>query len=192
MVFLVDKYEINNLSEIICHKNIYRSLFNGYNNSCYNLSEYNKFSNTVEIKQKLNKYRTNREFYKFIKHNIKTNNINPETYHLRYIKMPNLLICGNHGSGKKTLIKLLLQDIYDIKINNLKKVTYQITGYGNSISEVIVEQSEFHIIIEPTGGGIDKYLIHEIVKEYAQQTILNVYDCKSTFRIVLINNIDNL
>ena len=106
--------------------------------------------------------------------------------------MPNLLVYGPNGSGKKTLINLLLEDIYDIKVHDTTKVTYQISGYGNSVGEVELDQSNYHIIIEPTNTGLDKYLIHEIVKNYAQETILNVYDCKTPFRIVFINNIDNL
>ena len=191
MVFLVDKYKLNVLSRIICHKSIYKSIFNGYQNS-ENLSEWDNYPTTEETDSKLKKCKNNKELYNFIKYHIRTNNIDPLEYSKRYIQMPNLLIYGQHGVGKKTLINLLLENIFDEKVHDIKKVSYQLTGYGNKNEEVTVEQSNYHIIIEPTNSGLDKYLIHEIVKEYARQTILNVHDCKTPFRVVLINNIDNL
>jgi hypothetical protein len=144
------------------------------------------------ILESINKCTTDMELYNIMKQPLYSNiNLNKKN-HNKYIQLPNLLIYGPSGSGKKTLIKLLLEDIYNKQINDVKKVKYQITGYGNSNAEVEVEQSNYHIIIEPSNSGLDKYLIHEIVKEYAQQTILKVNDCTMPFRIVLINNIDNL
>ena len=191
MVFLIDKYKINSLSRVICHKPIYKSLFNGHQYSD-NLSEWDKYPSTEETNNKLMSIKSDKEFYKFIKNHIRTNNTNLIEYSKRYVQMPNLLIYGQHGSGKRTLINLLLEDIYDKDVHDLKKVSYQLTGYGNKSEEVLIEQSNYHIIIEPTNSGFDKYLIHEIVKEYARQTILNVHNCKTPFRVVLINNIDNL
>jgi replication factor C subunit 3/5 len=218
MVFLIDKYKVSKLSDIICHKKIYDILINNNNESIVNSKdsslktsfcqrEINKYTynidnslsgllnidhetvqtnilnceNEDELHDVLKKYNTEISVSN-------TNNSNSN----KYIHLPNLLIYGPHGCGKKTLIKLLLEDIYNKQINNVKKVKYQITGYGNSSAEVEVEQSNYHIIIEPSNSGLDKYLIHEIVKDYAQQTILNVNNCKTPFRVVLINNIDNL
>lgn len=191
MVFLIDKYKVDTLSKVFCHKPIYRSLLCGYNNTS-NLTEWEHIPNIDDTQKILSNITTIAEFYNFAKCHFKTNNVDANKYALRYIQMPNLLIYGPVGCGKKTLIKLLLEDIYDKKIHETKPVTYQISGYGNSTTEVVIEQSNYHMIIEPTNSGLDKYIIHEIVKEYAKQTILNVCDCKTSFRVVFINNVDNL
>jgi replication factor C subunit 3/5 len=191
MVFLIDKYKINSLSNIIYNKHIYKTLFYNYKNKKI-LSEYELYPSMQETIELLNNINNDKDLYNFIKIHIKTNNKSLIEHAQRYIDMPNLLIYGSNGSGKKTLINLLLKDIYDNKIDNIKNVSYTINGYSNTSAEIIVKQSNYHLIIEPTNTGIDKYLIHEVVKEYAQQTILNTNDIKTPFRIVLINNIDNL
>jgi len=191
MVFLVDKYKTDKLSKVICHKHIYRSLFNGYKNKD-SLTEWEKYPSTENTIKQISNINTKKELCNFTRDHFKIGNLSINEYKQRYVQMPNLLIYGPNGSGKKTLINLLLEDIYDIKVHDIKKVTYQITGYGNSVNDVELDQSNYHIIIEPTNTGLDKYLIHEIVKNYAQETTLNVYDCNTPFRIVFINNIDNL
>lgn len=191
MVFLVDKYKTDSLSKVICHKQIYKSLINGYKNKD-SLTEWDKYPNTENTIKQISNINSKKELYNFVKDHFKIGEMNINEYRQRYVQMPNLLIYGPYGCGKKTLIKLLLEDIYDIKVHDIKKVTYQITGYGNSVNDVELDQSNYHIIIEPTNTGLDKYLIHEIVKNYAQETTLNVYDCSTPFRIVFINNIDNL
>lgn len=83
--------------------------------------------------------------------------------------MPNLLIHGPPGCGKHTLIKLLLEDIYDSGINDIFTEKYDIHGYGNTVVEVDIEQSKYHLMIEPNNTALDKYLIQEVVKEYAKK-----------------------
>ena len=185
MVFLIDKYKISNLSDVICHKNIYGTLIENYNKSD---------TTNIDSNETIMSCQTEKELYNLMRNYINPldTNFNTTNKKNKYNQLPNLLIYGPHGSGKKTLIKLLLEDIFNKDINVIKKVKYQITGYGNSSAEVEVEQSNYHLIIEPSNSGLDKYLIHEIVKDYAQQTILNINNCKTPFRIVLINNIDNL
>ena len=175
-MFLIDKYTINDMNDIILHKDIYNKLVIGYNieNRKLNLEELDKI-----IKNK--SYDQFEKFY-YTKSKIYSN----------YEMMPNLLINGPAGCGKHTLIKLLLTDIFDNTINDTFIETYHIKGYGNSIVDIDIEQSKYHIIIEPNNTGLDKYLIQEIVKEYAKKKIINVSYNKYPFRVVLINNFDNL
>ena len=175
-MFLIDKYTINDMNDIILHKDIYNKLVIGYNieNRKLNLEELDKI-----IKNK--SYDQFEKFY-YTKSKIYSN----------YEMMPNLLINGPAGCGKHTLIKLLLTDIFDSTINDTFIETYHIKGYGNSIVDIDIEQSKYHIIIEPNNTGLDKYLIQEIVKEYAKKKIINVSYNKYPFRVVLINNFDNL
>jgi replication factor C subunit 3/5 len=175
-MFLIDKYNIEKIDDIILHKEIYNKLIIGSNpkNRFHNLAELNKI---IETK----KYSDIERF----------DCAKPSIYQ-NYESMPNLLIHGPPGCGKHTLIRLLLNDIFDNSINNTFIETYYIRGYGNAVVDVDIEQSKYHLIIEPNNTGLDKYLIQEIVKEYAKKKIINVSYNQFPFRIVLINNIDNL
>ena len=105
-----------------------------------------------------------------------------------YNDLPNLLIHGPPGSGKHTLINLLLKDIYGEDVDNIRNETYQINEYGNNTKEIIIKQSNNHIVIEPNNNGLDKYIIQEIVNEYAKRYNIS----KIPYKIIFINNIDNL
>jgi replication factor C subunit 3/5 len=106
--------------------------------------------------------------------------------------IPHILICGPPGSGKKTAIKLLLEMLYDSDVNNMKETVEKVIGSGNKPNDVIVKQSNYHIVVDPTGTNFDRYIIQCIVKKYAQQTSLGVFRTKKVFRTVLINNLDNM
>ena len=107
-----------------------------------------------------------------------------------FVDMPHLLFYGPPGSGKKTIIRLLLEKIYDKNVNKIKKVSYSIEGYSNTKLEVEIEQSNYHIIIRPNNSGLDKYLVQEIIKEYGK--LVNVFKTRKKFKVVIIDSIDNL
>jgi replication factor C subunit 3/5 len=47
-------------------------------------------------------------------------------------------------------------------------------------------------MIEPNNNGFDKYLIQEIIEDYAKSEIIQVLKYKRLYKIVIINLIDNL
>ena len=106
--------------------------------------------------------------------------------------IPNINFYGPEGSGKKTIIKLLLEMIFDKDVNNVDDCIYNVSGSGNKITEVLIKQSNYHIVIEPNNNNFDKYLIQDVVKEYAKKIPLNVFKTKKIFKIVLINCVDHL
>jgi replication factor C subunit 3/5 len=106
--------------------------------------------------------------------------------------MPHIIFYGNPGSGKKTLINLFLEMIFDKSIYNLDDSKYTVISSGNIENEVIVKQSDHHIIIEPNNNNFDRYLIQDIVKEYARRYPLNIFEKNRNFKMVQINNLDNL
>lgn len=106
--------------------------------------------------------------------------------------LPHLIFYGPPGSGKKTIINLLLEMLYDKSIHNMSNSTYTVSGSGNNQTEVIIKQSNYHIVIEPKNNNKDRYLIQEVVQEYAKRIPLNVFKTKKIFKTVLINNMDNL
>ena len=170
-MFTIDKYNVNSLDNIIIHKDIYKKLIIGYDvkNRLYDI---NKLDKLIDSKS----YNLLEEYHQS----------KPAIYD-NYNELPNLLIHGSPGCGKHTLIKLLLNDIFDDSINNTFIETYYIKGYGNTVVDVEIEQSKYHLIIEPNNTGFDKYLIQEIVKEYAKKKIINKAHNKYPFRIVVIN-----
>lgn len=106
--------------------------------------------------------------------------------------LPHIIFYGNPGSGKKTLINLFLEQIFDKSVYNLDDSKYNVISSGNIETEVIVKQSDHHIIIEPGNNNFDRYLIQDIVKEYARRYPLCIFESSREFKMVQINHLDNL
>ena len=106
--------------------------------------------------------------------------------------IPHIIFYGNDGVGKRRIIKLFLEMLYGKEVNNLEENIYTVSGSGNKVKEVAVKQSDFHIMIEPVDNNFDKYLIQDVVKEYAKRIQINIFKSKKIFKSVLINNLDNL
>jgi len=106
--------------------------------------------------------------------------------------IPHIIFYGNDGVGKRRIIKLFLEMLYGQDVNNVEENMYIVSGSGNKVKEVYVKQSDFHIMIEPVDNNFDKYLIQDVVKEYAKRIQINVFKSKKIFKSVLINNLDNL
>ncbi len=106
--------------------------------------------------------------------------------------MPHIIFYGNPGSGKKTMINLFLEMIFDKSVYRLDDSKYTVISSGNIENEVIVKQSDHHIIIEPNNNNFDRYLIQDIVKEYARRYPLCIFEKSRNFKMVQINNLDNL
>jgi len=106
--------------------------------------------------------------------------------------IPHIIFYGPKGSGKKTLIKMFLEMMYDKNVHKIKDSKYNVSGSGNTVTEIEIKQSDYHIVIEPNNNNFDRYLIQDVVKEYARRVQLNVFTTKKSFKTVLINNIENL
>jgi replication factor C subunit 3/5 len=168
-MFLIDKYKINSLQDITYHKDIYEKLL------------------TPE------KYYLNSNF-KFDNMNINDNNIDEQINKLKinnFKNFSNLLIYGPECSGKKTLVKLLLKSMYNSEIKT-RTEKYVITNYGNTNVTIEVQQSNYHIEIYPTNKGIDKYIIQDIIGQYIKYNSMSLFLNDMKYRIVVINNIQNL
>ncbi len=106
--------------------------------------------------------------------------------------IPHIIFYGASGVGKKKIIKLFLEMLYGADINKTEEYIYNVCGSGNKVKDVLVKQSDFHIVIDPVDNNFDKYLIQDIVKEYAKRIQINLFGSKKLFKSVLINNLDNL
>lgn len=110
----------------------------------------------------------------------------------KYANLPHLLFYGPEGCGKEFVVDILLEKIFTKKSTQLQETEYTINGYGNSKTKVMIKQSQHHIMIEPNNNGFDKYLIQEIIEDYAKSEIIQVLKYKRLYKIVIINLIDNL
>lgn len=110
----------------------------------------------------------------------------------KYSNFQHLIVYGSINSNKEYLVNVLLERIYGKKNTELKEVEYSINGYGNTKTKVVIKQSKYHIIIEPNANGFDKYLIQEIIQNYAKIEPLNILKYKKLFKVVVINKLDNL
>ena len=165
--FLVDKYIPKNVSDIFDPIDEYYENLTGLSNNNW-------------IHQNLSKC----YFHKDILNKLKT--ISKDDC------MPHIIFYGNSSSGKKTIINLFLEMIFDNSIYNLDDSKYTVVSSGNIENEVIVKQSDHHIIIEPNNNNFDRYLIQDIVKEYARRYPLCIFEKSRNFKMVQINNLDNL
>jgi replication factor C subunit 3/5 len=105
--------------------------------------------------------------------------------------IPHIIISGPQGGGKKTLVKFFLEALYDSDINNLSKIKYNING-ASTKKEIEIMQSNYHIIIEPTNTNHDKYILQEIIRQYAMHKSFDIYKTKRNFKTIVIYNIENL
>ena len=106
--------------------------------------------------------------------------------------IPHIIFYGPEGSGKKTIINIFLELLYDKNVHNVTNTIYKVTGSGNTSKDVVIKQSNYHIVIEPNNNNFDRYLIQDVVKEYAKRMPLNVFSKHKAFKTVVINNVDNL
>jgi len=106
--------------------------------------------------------------------------------------IPHLCFYGANGSGRHTIVNILLEMIYNSDVKHLTNNVYTIIGGGNKEVEINIKQSNFHVIITPNNNNFDRYLIQYVVKKYAQEFPLNVFETKRHFKVILINNMDNL
>jgi replication factor C subunit 3/5 len=106
--------------------------------------------------------------------------------------IPHIILHGPEGSGKKTLLNMFLEMIFDKSVNNVVNTEYVVSGSGSTKNTVIVKQSDHHIVIKPNNTNFDRYLLQDVVKKYAKLRPLNVFKKNRGFKVVVIDNVDLL
>lgn len=105
--------------------------------------------------------------------------------------IPHIIISGPRGGGKKTLVKFFLESVYGPDVNVLTKIKYNVNG-SSTKKEIEIMQSNYHIIIEPTSTNHDKYILQEIIKQYASHRTFNIFKSSRNFKTIVIHDIENL
>jgi replication factor C subunit 3/5 len=103
--------------------------------------------------------------------------------------LTNLIVYGNTGLGKSSLIKCLINEIYGNVVT--EKVLFNVNTYGNKVDEVLLEKSPYHIIVKPNNSAFDKYVLQDIIKNFAQITTVNSHTTYH-YKLVIIDCIDKL
>jgi replication factor C subunit 3/5 len=170
-MFLVDKY-YNESNTNSCNQQILDRILDQCNSHKYIYDNFNEISKS---KDKLI------DSINFIINNP-----------FKFENLQHLILYGLNGCGKEFLVNKLVESIYGVKGSKTKEVEYIINGYGNTKTKVLIKQSNNHIVIEPNNNGFDKYLIQEIIQEYAKTEILDICYNMNKFKIVIIDKIDNL
>lgn len=106
--------------------------------------------------------------------------------------LPNLIFYGPKQSGKKTLVNMFLEMIFDESVHKINETKYTAICSSGSTMDIKINQSNFHILIQPNNNNSDKYIVQDVIKEYAMRIPMNFFKKKKNFKIVLINDVQNL
>lgn len=104
---------------------------------------------------------------------------------------PHIIISGPVGAGKETLMWFYLRALFGEDVTSLIKEKHVISGSSNK-KIVSIVKSNYHIMIEPTVSNYDKYVIQEVIQKYAMYSPIPFLVVKKTFKIIVINNAENL
>lgn len=103
--------------------------------------------------------------------------------------VPHIAICGQKGTGKKTMIRAFLKEmygrgIYDIKYNKISR------KYNNRHIDFVVGYSQYHFEINPSLHSVyDRLVTQDFVKEVSRKMI----DCDTTkHNTIIIHDADKL
>lgn len=114
---------------------------------------------------------------------------------------PHILFYGPPGSGKKTIILSLLQELYGCQIEKTrvehKPWDIDMPGRSGKIEvDVTTLSSNFHVEINPSDAGYhDKYIIQGVLEEMAKNNaVLEGSSCHKTcnLKLLIINEADQL
>lgn len=106
--------------------------------------------------------------------------------------LPHIILSGPVNSGKKNIIKLFLELLFDIEVNEVHNNKYDIITSSNKKREIIISQSKYHIIFESDYTNQDKYVLQQVIKQYVNTKSIHDFINKLPFKIVLIHNTDKL
>ena len=82
-----------------------------------------------------------------------------------------MIVYGPTGCGKNILLKDIGKNLWNQGCT-IKRCVFTISGYDNIETKVTIKQSKYHIVIEPNSNGFDRYLIQEIIQDYAKTQLL--------------------
>lgn len=106
--------------------------------------------------------------------------------------IPHIIMNIPHGSNGEKILNYYLELLYDNNVHKLNETIYKVNGSGSNIIEVAIKQSNYHIVIDPTSNNFDRYLIQDVIKEYAKNIPLTIFRKKRIFKTVVVNDLDKV
>ena len=106
--------------------------------------------------------------------------------------LQNLILYSVPGVDKNYIVTKLINKLYNKDNIITKDIEYTINGYSNIKTKITIKQSKYHIVIEPTSNGFDKYIIQDIISEYTKSQVLNIIKDFGNYKIIVIDKIDDL
>ena len=82
----------------------------------------------------------------------------------------NILLYGPDGSGKQTIARLFMNMYYGIDMSKITgRKRHVITSCSNKQTTYHTPESRYHVEINPTGKGGDKYMVCGIISEFIEK-----------------------
>ncbi|OAF71541.1 Replication factor C subunit 5, partial [Intoshia linei] len=103
-----------------------------------------------------------------------------------------LLFHGANGSGRHTLVKCLLRQIFGSQVEKVRIDSHEFKTPSNKTVEIETVSSNHHIVVNPSEAGIhDRVVVQELIKTMAKSRTLNIGNSKK-FNVVVINDAQTL
>jgi replication factor C subunit 3/5 len=100
----------------------------------------------------------------------------------------NTLFIGKRNSGKKTLINSLLNNLFEVNVNQFNKIETKDIKIGNNKVSLKYISSPFHYEINLYEYGLyDKNMVNEFIKELTKYTSI-----KGNYKFIILKNIDKV
>jgi replication factor C subunit 3/5 len=106
--------------------------------------------------------------------------------------LPHIIFYGASGTGKNTITNLFLEMIFGNAVYAQEFAKYPVQNATSQEEFVEIKQSMHHIIIEPNNNNSDRQLVQDVIKTYASSCPLRFSEESKTFKVVQINNLDDL
>jgi len=114
----------------------------------------------------------------------------------RHGDIPHLLFHGPRGSGKMSLVRQLLRQLYGPGVNHVtseKRVVN--TSSSKQTVEIDIRVSNYHIEIEPSAAGVnDTFVVQQMIKEMANNGSIAAVIMKSsvTHKTIVLKGAGNI
>lgn len=105
-----------------------------------------------------------------------------------YKEIPNMLLIGYNGSGKQTLIKYFIFNLFDCHdINNNDIFNYDLMTIETKKTTYYLKYTNYFLMIDNINVANDKTTLQDIIKKYVSQHTID-----NQIKFIIINDINKL